>query len=123
MYAGRDGNVYKNTGNGWQKYDNGNWNSVNRSSGDFSRANDGGLTSPQSDEFQSLNKELQDRQRGSFSGDNFQNFQRSVQGWGGGGGGFASRLEGGGGFGSRFGGGGFGGGGFGGGRFGGGRRR
>ena len=28
MYAGRDGNVYKNTGNGWQKYDNGNWNSV-----------------------------------------------------------------------------------------------
>ena len=28
MYAGRDGNVYKNTGNGWQKYDNGNWNAV-----------------------------------------------------------------------------------------------
>jgi hypothetical protein len=26
LYAGRDGNVYKNTGNGWQKYDNGNWN-------------------------------------------------------------------------------------------------
>ncbi len=25
MYAGKDGNVYKNTGNGWQKYDNGNW--------------------------------------------------------------------------------------------------
>jgi hypothetical protein len=29
MYAGRDGNVYRNTGSGWQKYDNGNWNSVN----------------------------------------------------------------------------------------------
>src|SRR5882762_2863128 len=29
-YAGHDGNVYKNTGNGWQKYDNGSWNSVNK---------------------------------------------------------------------------------------------
>ena len=28
MYAGKDGNVYKNTGNGWQKYDNGSWNTV-----------------------------------------------------------------------------------------------
>lgn len=25
LYAGKDGNVYRNTGNGWQKYDNGNW--------------------------------------------------------------------------------------------------
>src|SRR5437773_4964362 len=32
MYAGHDGNVYKNTGNGWQKYDNGSWNSVNKPS-------------------------------------------------------------------------------------------
>src|SRR5213080_551158 len=30
MYAGHDGNVYKNTGNGWQKYNNGSWNSVNK---------------------------------------------------------------------------------------------
>src|ERR1700757_2588030 len=30
MYAGHDGNVYKNTGNGWEKYDNGSWNSVNK---------------------------------------------------------------------------------------------
>src|SRR5438046_9660454 len=30
QYAGHDGNVYKNTGNGWQKYDNGSWNSVNK---------------------------------------------------------------------------------------------
>jgi len=30
VYAGRDGNVYKNDGSGWQKYDNGNggWNNV-----------------------------------------------------------------------------------------------
>jgi hypothetical protein len=30
MYAGHDGNVYKNTGNGWEKYDSGSWNSVNK---------------------------------------------------------------------------------------------
>src|SRR4029453_18335179 len=30
MYAGHDGNVYKNTGNGWEKYDNGSWNQVNK---------------------------------------------------------------------------------------------
>ena len=24
----KDGNVYRNTGNGWQKYDNGNWNTA-----------------------------------------------------------------------------------------------
>jgi len=29
VYAGRDGNVYRNTGSGWQKYDNGSWGSVN----------------------------------------------------------------------------------------------
>ena len=30
MYAGHDGNVYKNTGSGWQKYDNGSWNNVQK---------------------------------------------------------------------------------------------
>ncbi len=30
MYAGHDGNVYKNTGSGWQKYDNGSWNTVQK---------------------------------------------------------------------------------------------
>ena len=30
VYAGRDGNVYRNTGSGWQKYENGSWGSVNR---------------------------------------------------------------------------------------------
>lgn len=29
MYAGHDGNVYQNTGSGWQKYDNGSWTNVN----------------------------------------------------------------------------------------------
>ncbi len=30
LYAGRDGNVYKNTGGSWQKYDNGSWSTVNK---------------------------------------------------------------------------------------------
>jgi hypothetical protein len=30
MYASHDGNVYKNTGSGWQSYNNGSWNSVNK---------------------------------------------------------------------------------------------
>jgi hypothetical protein len=34
MYAAHDGNVYKNTGSGWNKYDNGNWNPVQQSSKD-----------------------------------------------------------------------------------------
>lgn len=28
LYAGRDGNVYRKTDDGWQKYDNGSWNNV-----------------------------------------------------------------------------------------------
>jgi hypothetical protein len=30
MYAGHDGNVYKNTGSGWQTYNNGSWNDVQK---------------------------------------------------------------------------------------------
>src|SRR6185436_1330760 len=30
VYAGRDGNVYRNNGSGWQQWDNGSWNSANR---------------------------------------------------------------------------------------------
>ena len=32
VYAGADGNVYKKTDNGWQKYDNGSWNPVQKPS-------------------------------------------------------------------------------------------
>jgi hypothetical protein len=30
MYASHDGNVYKNTGSGWQSYNNGSWNNVQK---------------------------------------------------------------------------------------------
>lgn len=114
LYAARDGNIYRNTGDGWHSYDDGNWNSV-RGQSDSSivrnAGSDGSVAKPRMSDadFQSMNRDLQDRQRGSFQSQNFQNFQRSPGGFGGGGGGW----------GSRFGGGGFGGGG---GRFGGGRR-
>ena len=37
-YSGPDGNVYKNSGEGWQKYDNGNWTSLPKTAGDPTRA-------------------------------------------------------------------------------------
>ena len=143
MYAAHDGNVYKNTGNGWQKYDDGNWNSVNksqpnwkgaenseqrsgsesyqqrsseanssnrsaegssdRSSGGFGRSGGGGG-------FGDLDREAQNRSRGGFSSQRFQDFQRGGFDHGGGGGFGGDRFGAGGGFGGgRFGG--FGGGG------------
>ena len=152
MYAGHDGNVYKNTGNGWQKYDNGSWNSVNkpqpnwqgaessqqrtgsesnqqrsaaassynrssassdsrpseggfdRSGGGFDRSGAGGFDQSGGGGFGDLDREAQNRSRGDFSSQRFQNFQR---------GGF-DRFGGGGFGGDRSGGGGFRGGGFGG---------
>jgi hypothetical protein len=41
MYAGHDGNVYKNTGSGWEKYDNGSWNSMSKSTPNWSQAESG----------------------------------------------------------------------------------
>ncbi|MGE5215016.1 MAG: hypothetical protein ACM3NN_15155 [Nitrospirota bacterium] len=144
MYAEHDGNVYKNTGNGWQKYNNGSWNSVNKpqpnwqgaenseqragsesyqqrsSQGNsYNRSSQG--SSERSDfdsQRQNLDREAQNRSRGDFSNQRFQNFQRSGGGGFGGFGGDRFGSGGGGGF-DRFGGGGgdrFGGGG---GRFGG----
>jgi hypothetical protein len=125
MYAGHDGNVYKNTGNGWQKYDNGNWNSVNqpkpnwqqaessqqrsstessqqRSSASSSYNRSGGDSynrsgGGSSSEMQNMQREAQNRQRGGQESQRFQDFQRG----GGdrfGGGGFGGRFGGGGGF-------------------------
>ena len=112
MYAGANGNVYKNTGDSWQKYDNGSWNTVSKpaanSAGTTAAANrqtTGSASRAQMSggDYQNMNQELQNRQRGSAQSQNFENFQRSGEGVGGG----------------RFGGGGGGGGG----RFGGGGRR
>ncbi len=114
MYAGADGNVYKNTGSGWQKYDsNGSWSSVNTSqqhaSSTYSNtssaqhptsstySNSSYAQHPQSstsayqhpqggNDMSSLNQQAQDRARGEQSSQRYQQ-QRSSGGWGGGGGG------------------------------------
>ncbi len=119
MYAGKDGNVYKNTGSGWQSYNNGSWNSVNKptqtsaqqsaqsyksNGGQSAQSSFNKSGAGSSSQMQSLQQESQNRQRGEQA-------SRSSGGgsrWGGDGGG---RFGGGGG-GGRFGGGG--GGGFGG---------
>jgi hypothetical protein len=79
MYAGKDGNVYKNTGSGWQKYDNGSWNTVKPSaassaptgskapSSTASRYGGGGAP-------EGMNQEAQNRRRGA---DQSQQFQRA----------------------------------------------
>ncbi len=138
MYAGHDGNVYKNTGSGWQKYDNGSWNNVQKPttssaqsynqqhptstnpnySADQQKAQSynqqrpsgtSGYSKPSGgSSYGDLNQEAQDRQRGAEQSQRFSQYQHSG-GWGGGGG---DRWGGGGG--DRWGGGG--------GRSGGGRR-
>lgn len=130
VYAGHDGNVYKNTGDGWQKYDNGSWNDVQKPSG----AN---ASSMQHSTTTGLNSDAWSRNYGN-SGSSGWGDDRSSSGssgwgggdhsWGGGSswggdhssswGGGGHSFGGGGGWGGRsFGGGGFGGGGFHGGGF------
>jgi len=101
MYASHDGNVYKNTGSGWQSYDNGNWNSVNKptptssqqaeaqqraqsaqqqkSSGTYDRPS--GASSSQ---MQSMQQEAQNRRRGAQQSQRFQQYQGGGgRSWGG----------------------------------------
>ncbi len=110
MYAARDGNVYKNTGSGWQSYNNGSWNPANaqgqqaRSSAN-AQAQQARGSAQQRAPTQEMNQEFQNRQRGAAQSQNFQNMQRSVGGgggrFGGGGGGGGGRFSGGGGGGRR----------------------
>ena len=92
MYADHNGNVYKNTGSGWQSYNNGSWNNVNSQQaqqhaqsyqqqhpggeqGGASRSGGWGGGGYNSSE---MNQEFQNRQRGETQS------QRSGS-WGGGG--------------------------------------
>jgi hypothetical protein len=108
MYASHDGNVYKNTGSGWESYNNGSWNSVNKSassSPNWSQAessqqrsgsessqqrsassenasrSSGGSSGWDSDR-QNMERESQNRSRGDSES---QRFQREGGGGGGGG--------------------------------------
>ena len=101
MYAGHDGNVYKNTGSGWQKYDNGSWNDVNKPTQTSNTQQHNQSQSYQqhppsssassyqhpqsSSDMQGMQREAQNRQRGEQASERSQSYQRS-RGWGGGGG-------------------------------------
>jgi hypothetical protein len=111
LYAGRDGNVYRRSGGSWQRYDNGSWNNTAaqpreqaresasaRSSG--AMASRGATARPAAQPAslpQNLNRDFQDRQRGSYQTQRFSNFSS--------GGGFSGRSGGAGGGGGRRGGG------------------
>jgi hypothetical protein len=88
MYAGHDGNVYKNTGSGWQQYNNGSWNNVNKPT-QVNQANvqkaqssfqQSAATRTSSDQFQSLNQEAQNRQRGAAQSQHFESARSSWSG-------------------------------------------
>jgi hypothetical protein len=109
MYAGHDGNVYKNTGSGWQKSSgNGSWSSVNttqnqqkaqQSTQSYQQQHPTSQSSTQSTNqnrsttsasSQSLDAEKQNRTSGSTQSQNYQHSQRSGSsgssgGYGGGG--------------------------------------
>ena len=124
MYASHDGNVYKNTGSGWQSYNNGSWNSVQKPSTTSAQsyaqqhpAGDSSYKPSGSSSGGDLNQEAQDLARGAQQSQRFAQEQHSG-GWGGGGwgdrgdsdrwggggdrwGGGGGRFGGGGGFGGR----------------------
>ncbi len=106
MYATHDGNVYKNTGSGWQKYENGSWSSVDKPTPTGTRQESRQKAEQRRDsnseqaavnkEMQQLKQEAQNRQRGELSSQRAQQYgggsSRSFSGSGGG-----SRISGGGG--------------------------
>ncbi len=93
MYAGHDGNVYKNTGSGWQKYDNGSWNTVQKPTQEQAQqktqsydqqrpSSTSGYKSSGTSSWGDLNQQAQDRERGAEQSQRFSQYQHSG-GWGG----------------------------------------
>lgn len=79
LYAGHDGNVYRRTDNGWQSYDNGNWNNVDRGDRNTSaQARDVNRGSANRDTFQHLDSQAGQRNYGSQRATTTQSYQRSM---------------------------------------------
>jgi hypothetical protein len=102
MYAGHDGNVYKNTGSGWQKSNgNGGWSNVNSASQDkssYEQSHPNSQATAQSDKStfnsdksagdfsqQNLDSDKQNRESGSTQSQHYQSGNHSTGGYGGGG--------------------------------------
>src|SRR5208283_5111749 len=99
MYASHDGNVYKNTGSGWQTYNNGSWNNVQKPTTSSAQSNPN-YSSAQQKAQQSYNQqhpssgstsgyhpssgssemdqEAQDRARGAQQSDRYSQAQHSA---------------------------------------------
>jgi hypothetical protein len=88
MYAGHDGNVYKNNNGSWQKYSgNGNWNTVDTSNAQaraqsYQQQRTSAISSntaarSSSSDFSGLQSDFQNRQRGEMNTQRFQGVQRS----------------------------------------------
>jgi len=84
-YADHDGNVYKNTGSGWEKDDNGSWNSVKSptSTSSQQQAQEKSQSEAQKSQSQEMQQEKENRERGEQASQRSEEFRRS-----GGGGGF-----------------------------------
>jgi len=97
-YAAKDGNVYRNTGSGWQSYDSGNWNSVQKPATTQAQGQQGAQRQQAAQQqqaaqrqasggshgqFENMQHEAQSRQRGSYQAQQHQ----SGRGGGGRGGG------------------------------------
>jgi hypothetical protein len=101
MYAGHDGNVYKNTGSGWQQSNgSGGWNNVNtaqnqqkaqQSAQSYQQQHPSGQANAQQSHpsggssMSSLDSERQDRMSGASQSQRFQSGDHSSGGFGGGG--------------------------------------
>jgi hypothetical protein len=98
LYASHNGNVYKNTGSGWQGYNNGSWNNTNKPAQTPSAANQQRSSAGQSSSFggqgasresggfnsQEMDQERQNRERGDSESGRFGGFgDRSSGGFGG----------------------------------------
>jgi hypothetical protein len=81
LYAGRDGNVYRRSGDTWQRYDNGGWNSTAVQPGQGrARAGEAAGVRPATQTSaipQNVNRDFQARQRGGYNSQRFNSYQRS----------------------------------------------
>ena len=98
MYAAHNGNVYKNTGSGWNSYNNGSWNSVNGNSKNAQQRSQsynqsasqrtqgteryGGSAQRRSSGAGDVDRDYQNRQRRSAQSERFSSFQRGGGGAG-----------------------------------------
>ncbi len=84
LYAGRDGNVYRRSDSGWQNWDNGGWNDVNR--GDANRPTPN--TDRNRDSINQLDRQHSQRNQGNQRARSSQSFNRGRSSMSRGGGGF-----------------------------------